>query len=123
MPERRILSVDEGPLETSPRRWRRGGARGSRQPPEMLQSPHAEARNRPARVHLRLSCPARRGVISRPEFPSSASIGPKSNRMIPPAGVAELVDARDLKSRGPKGPCRFDSGLRHQSGITRKTED
>src|SRR5262245_49280400 len=29
------------------------------------------------------------------------------------AGVAELVDARDLKSRGPKGPCRFESGLRH----------
>ena len=31
------------------------------------------------------------------------------------AGVAELVDARDLKSLGSKGPCRFDSGLRHQS--------
>ncbi len=30
------------------------------------------------------------------------------------AGVAELVDARDSKSRGPQSPCRFDSGLRHQ---------
>src|SRR3989338_4960646 len=25
-----------------------------------------------------------------------------------------LVDARDLKSRVPKGTCRFDSGLGHQ---------
>ena len=30
------------------------------------------------------------------------------------AGVAELVDARDLKSLGPQGPCRFDSGPPHQ---------
>ena len=29
------------------------------------------------------------------------------------AGVAKLVDARDLKSLGPFGPCRFDSGPRH----------
>ncbi len=33
------------------------------------------------------------------------------NRLI--AGVAELVDARDLKSLGSSGPCRFESGLRH----------
>jgi hypothetical protein len=29
------------------------------------------------------------------------------------AGVAELADARDSKSRGPKGSCGFDSLLRH----------
>jgi hypothetical protein len=29
------------------------------------------------------------------------------------AGVAELVDAGDLKSPGPKCPCRFDSGPRY----------
>ncbi len=29
------------------------------------------------------------------------------------AGVAKLVDARDLKSLGWRHPCRFDSGLRH----------
>ena len=29
------------------------------------------------------------------------------------AGVAELVDARDLKSCGTQIPCRFDPGLRH----------
>ena len=31
-----------------------------------------------------------------------------------PAGVVELVDARDSKSRGDHTPCRFESGLRHQ---------
>ena len=31
------------------------------------------------------------------------------------AGVAELADARDLKSRGTFLPYRFDSGLRHQT--------
>ena len=30
------------------------------------------------------------------------------------ARVAKLADARDLKSRGPKGPCRFKSGPGHQ---------
>ena len=30
-----------------------------------------------------------------------------------PAGVAELVDARDLKSLAPYGACRFESGPRH----------
>jgi uncharacterized protein len=30
------------------------------------------------------------------------------------AGVAELADAADLKSAGPQGSCRFDSGPRHQ---------
>ena len=30
------------------------------------------------------------------------------------AGVAELVDARDLKSLVPHGTCRFDSGPPHQ---------
>ena len=25
-----------------------------------------------------------------------------------------MADARDLKSLGLKGPCRFESGLRHQ---------
>ena len=29
------------------------------------------------------------------------------------AGVAELADALDSKSSGPKGPCGFDSLLRH----------
>ena len=37
------------------------------------------------------------------------------------AGVAELVDARDLKSRGWKQPYRFDSGPRHQKN--KKTLD
>jgi len=35
------------------------------------------------------------------------------------AGVAEVVDARDLKSLGAQAPCRFDSGPRH---FTRRTE-
>ena len=30
------------------------------------------------------------------------------------AGVAELADARDLKSRDPYRSYRFDPGLRHQ---------
>jgi hypothetical protein len=30
------------------------------------------------------------------------------------AGVAELVDAPDLKSVGPQGPCRFDPGRPYQ---------
>ena len=30
------------------------------------------------------------------------------------AGVAELADARDLKSRGTQIPYRFDPGFRHQ---------
>ena len=30
------------------------------------------------------------------------------------AAVAELADARDLKSLGGKLPCRFDPGQRHQ---------
>ena len=34
------------------------------------------------------------------------------------AGVAELADARDLKSRGWKQPYRFDSGPRHQKKKT-----
>ena len=41
------------------------------------------------------------------------------NRRIKSAGVAELVDARDLKSRGTNVPCRFDPGLRHQFYISR----
>ncbi len=31
------------------------------------------------------------------------------------AGVAELADAQDLKSCGPKRSYRFDSGLRHHN--------
>jgi hypothetical protein len=27
--------------------------------------------------------------------------------------MVELVDTRDLKSRGPQGLCRFESGPRH----------
>jgi hypothetical protein len=34
------------------------------------------------------------------------------------AGVAELVDARDLKSLGPQGLCGFDSRPPHQSFLT-----
>jgi hypothetical protein len=30
------------------------------------------------------------------------------------AGMAELADARDLKSLGDNTPCRFDPGYRHQ---------
>ncbi len=30
------------------------------------------------------------------------------------AGVAQLVDARELKSLGPQVPCRFESGPPHQ---------
>ena len=29
--------------------------------------------------------------------------------------MAELVDARDLKSRGTLVPCRFEPGFRHQN--------
>src|SRR5713226_2044042 len=43
----------------------------------------------------------------------SANITTKSFVLLS-AGVAELVDARDLKSLGPQGPCRFDSGPPHQ---------
>ena len=36
----------------------------------------------------------------------------------PRAGMAELVDARDLKSLVPRGACRFDSGSRYsRTGI------
>ena len=35
------------------------------------------------------------------------------NDLHPPAAVAELADAQDLKSCGTNLPCRFDSGLRH----------
>jgi hypothetical protein len=31
------------------------------------------------------------------------------------AYVAELVDATDLKSVGPQGPCQFESGRGHHS--------
>ena len=31
------------------------------------------------------------------------------------ARVAKLADARDLKSRAPKGACRFNSGPGHQN--------
>src|ERR671915_461853 len=30
-------------------------------------------------------------------------------------GWWNLVDTRDLKSRGPKGPCRFESGSGHHN--------
>jgi hypothetical protein len=33
------------------------------------------------------------------------------------AGVAEQVDARDLKSLVSQGTCRFDSGRPHQKAI------
>ena len=59
---------------------------------------------------------------------------PKTDRVLPPAkadlaglprpsarlrqaddaDVAELVDARDLKSLGGRPPCRFESGRPHQ---------
>ncbi len=35
------------------------------------------------------------------------------------ADVAELADARDLKSRGKKFPYRFDPGHRHQTPYIR----
>ena len=35
-------------------------------------------------------------------------------RVFKEAWVAELVDARDLKSLGGPPPCRFKSGPRHQ---------
>jgi hypothetical protein len=40
-----------------------------------------------------------------------ASAGPRQARE---ADVAELVDARDLKSLGGRPPCRFDPGRPHQ---------
>ena len=40
-----------------------------------------------------------------------------SNLYVVSAGVTELVDVRDLKSRVPKGACGFDSHPRH---ITRR---
>ena len=36
----------------------------------------------------------------------------KDGRQYLYAGMAELVDARDLKSRGRRLPCRFDPGRR-----------
>ncbi len=33
------------------------------------------------------------------------------------AGMAELADARDLKSRGLRGPCGFKSHSRHHIGL------
>ena len=53
-------------------------------------------------------------------FDSDRRLQPKGETF---AGVAELVDARDLKSLGPLGPCRFDSGPRHNSGIRRDHVD
>ena len=38
-----------------------------------------------------------------------------ANRLFRCAGVAELVDARDLKSLGPQGLCGFDSRPPHQN--------
>ena len=34
--------------------------------------------------------------------------------------MAELADARDLKSRGTKVPYRFDPGFRHQMPVIEK---
>ncbi len=42
------------------------------------------------------------------------------NCVVDGAGVAELADARDSKSRGPQGPCGFDSHPRHQIPIHAK---
>ena len=50
---------------------------------------------------------------AKPLFPSS-NLGAASKSLLI-AEVAELADARDLKSLGPKRPYRFDSGLRHQN--------
>ena len=38
----------------------------------------------------------------------------KDGRQYLYAGMAELVDARDLKSRGQRCPYRFDPGCRHE---------
>ena len=40
----------------------------------------------------------------------------QSSRTIASADVAELADARDLKSRG-LGPCGFESHRRHHSRL------
>ena len=39
------------------------------------------------------------------------------------ADVAELADARDLKSRGKRFPCRFDPGHRHHVGASLACSD
>ena len=38
-------------------------------------------------------------------------------KVFTPARVAKLADARDLKSRVPKGTYRFDSGPGHNDGF------
>ena len=63
---------------------------------------------------------------AKPPFPSSnlgAAFRPwASDRCVGDgrlkAGVAELADARDLKSRELKGSYRFESGLRHERPLT-----
>lgn len=46
-----------------------------------------------------------------PFFRSNCAV--RRTKQLKKAGVAELVDARDLKSRGSLLPCRFDPDLRH----------
>lgn len=53
------------------------------------------------------------------DFFTLLQLGPdRVDIMADSAGVAELADARDSKSRGPQGPCGFDSHPRHQAAPT-----
>ena len=65
-----------------------------------------------------LSAPVRQGrwrrVDRRRRYPDAIRATPMVHSCR--AGVAELADARDLKSRAPKGACGFDSRPRH-SGL------
>src|SRR5262249_6934972 len=62
---------------------------------------------RPARL--------RKGTF-RPARPQARAASESIKCLIPldQAGMAELVDARDLKSLGAQALCRFDSGCPHQ---------
>ncbi len=46
-----------------------------------------------------------KGALTRPWWGAT--------RYVIAAGVAKLVDARDLKSLGEQSPCRFESCPRH----------
>lgn len=46
-------------------------------------------------------------------MPSGVGVRSPPGSQLFDAGVVKLVNAQDLKSCGPNGPCRFDAGRRY----------